>query len=973
MQLKNSNKWTGNVLNCIKICLLYTTVNASNVFAADFGINSSGTLYHTDGGWTASFNFLCINDNCQTATRQNGLFTRDVSSLSSEGEQVTIRFNVQDNSFPGGQCTTESVVTVTADGVEADSSCTRSDSGPAPDPDPAPQPDPDPSPQDPDPTPQPGATEFDQMAIVEGSNGNVVYIFELPEGINAIYHATTINGADQGFSQITNDVRVVRAASDNNPNAIYRWESPYTFSSGEFCYRIQANGNGETYLPGPAVNNTRCFNRFLQSEPPTGTLAAIPAGPWSETITLSGTATGDFGSPFIDVLIGGDVVNTTTARSDGTFTIDLVTNQGTGSQGNVTPNYPNGNYTIEVVARGLLGGEAQLGNFTRAFSNREFLPDVLVTDFAVRLRLRHEGEQRTPQSHDRFDPNYASGTGYYYGQIIDYEDHVEIKTWSFAGRPSVGNCVIGVRPNSFAEVPQYTVGCPAISNPSDGATHEMHIYDVNGVPWSEFRQRKTLLTWEYTTSPYYSSIMRYRSGQGGFGWKYEDPAYHAEAPDLRYYTGGLTSSNPVSGDGLEFSQEFNGINGEQMGEFLAGRVDFRQDFVDDEPATGGPLYTADSCLSCHINGTRGQSPLGDGTGAVGLSIRVGANGDPALPHPEYGGVLDTRSVEGVPPEGRLSVSGTSPGPVAGTTRLNYQLQNLAYGSVQNFEVRMAPQLPGLGLLEAIDNRTLEGFARAGSGRVHRTANGAIGRFGWKASVPTIREQVAKAYRNDMGVTNSLFPTHNLTEANTEAQAMVGSGIEFADDDLDVVTAYIVGLGIPVRRHPDVKYGLFGTGGGRLNPEPVTLNDPEIMRGERLFADIGCASCHMPEVRTGNTHPWVQLRNQVIRPYTDLLLHDMGEDLAGLPEGDASATEWRTPPLWGTRLLDRLAANSNFADAQLPFTSDLRDQATWLHDGRAQSREEAILWHGGEGEASRNAFMNLSASDRTAVLQFLQSL
>ncbi|MEO1338852.1 MAG: di-heme oxidoredictase family protein, partial [Myxococcota bacterium] len=329
-------------------------------------------------------------------------------------------------------------------------------------------------------------------------------------------------------------------------------------------------------------------------------------------------------------------------------------------------------------------------------------------------------------------------------------------------------------------------------------------------------------------------------------------------------------------------------------------------------------------------------------------------------------------VAGVPVEGQVSVVDTTPGPTAGTTRLNYRLSRLAYGPVQNYEVRMAPQLPGLGLLEAIDASTLRQWASEGSGRVHETPNG-VGRFGWKASTASVRQQVAKAYRNDMGVTSPSFPAHDLTPFNAEAGLLVGGAPEVSAQEIDLVTSYILGLGIPVRRHPDVKYGLYGTGGGRLNPEPITLSDPEIVRGEQLFANLGCASCHRPEVTTGHDHPWPQFRNQKIRPYTDLLLHDMGPELAGLPEGDATAQEWRTPPLWGTRLLDRLAENSGFSDAQLPFASRLRNRATWLHDGRASSREEAILWHGGEAAESRNNYRQLSASDQRALIRFLQSL
>ena len=781
------------------------------------------------------------------------------------------------------------------------------------------------------------------LTLLEGANGSPLFVFELPSQVNAVYTTARINGSNQQFTQISPSI--LKQPTDDDPSVVYSFQTNYNWDgSGEFCYRIQANGNGEHFLPGPGVPNLKCFNEYAQSEPPSGRIDSVPQGNWSGTETITGSASHPDGRVRIEVFIDGELAGTGAANGNGNFRVDVTTNQGSGEPSNVVPKYSNGQHTVKVDAVSLFGGRVTLGEYRPTFANSTFLPSVIVTDFAIRFRLRHEGEQRAPQSHDRFDETYDDGDGYYWGKITDYEDRLVIQTWNFPGRPSVGNCVMLVRPNSHGEVPTYTVGCPAVSGGSDGASHQMEITELGGKPWSQWRQEKALLHWEYTTGPWYSSIMRYRSGQGGFGWKYEDPQFHSEAPDLRYYSGDIASSNPVSGDGLEFSQEFNGINKEQLGEFLDGRVLFRENFIENGRG-GGPGYNAESCLHCHINGTRGQG----GEGGVGLIVRTREN---------YGDAFHT---QGSDAEGELTVSGTLAGP-NGLSRPNYQLMNLRKGSPGDYEIRMAPQLPGLGLLEAIPDATLRQWASEGSGRIHETPNG-IGRFGWKASTASIREQVAKAYRNDMGVTNPLFPSHD---------GQGGNSPEINNDELNLVTAYIQGLGIPVRRHPNVKYGLFGTNGGRLNPEPQTLSDPVIERGDQVFNDIGCATCHRPEVKTGNDHPYPQFRNLTIRPYTDLLLHDMGPDLAGISEGNATATEWRTPPLWGTRLLERLQENSNFSDAQLPFTSGL-NKTSWLHDGRANSRDEAIRWHGGEAEAAKNAYLALSNSDRSALIQFLRSL
>jgi CxxC motif-containing protein (DUF1111 family) len=208
-----------------------------------------------------------------------------------------------------------------------------------------------------------------------------------------------------------------------------------------------------------------------------------------------------------------------------------------------------------------------------------------------------------------------------------------------------------------------------------------------------------------------------------------------------------------------------------------------------------------------------------------------------------------------------------------------------------------------------------------------------GRFGWKAEAPSLRQQIAGAYSEDMGVTSSVFPVEAC--AGQPQDDGLADEPEVSDAELDVLETFIRTLAVPARRNPD---------------------DPTTLRGEQLFVDIGCAGCHAPTLTTGTTHPVPALRNQVIHPFTDLLLHDMGSGLTdNRTSFNASGAEWRTPPLWGLGLRDTVNTSTRL-----------------LHDGRARTVAEAILWHGGEALAARDAFRALTAIDRQALLQFLSS-
>jgi CxxC motif-containing protein (DUF1111 family) len=328
------------------------------------------------------------------------------------------------------------------------------------------------------------------------------------------------------------------------------------------------------------------------------------------------------------------------------------------------------------------------------------------------------------------------------------------------------------------------------------------------------------------------------------------------------------------------------------------------------------------------------------------------------PEPTYGGQLNPLGIQGVPGEGDPRVVTSSKhGKYDDGTKYElsvprYELRDLAYGDMSPDVLtspRTAPQMIGLGLLQAIDEADLLAHAdpddadRDGiSGRPNRVWDVAaqdvvLGRFGWKANQPRLEQQNSGAFVGDIGITSPLFPSENCTEAQTACAAAVTGGSPEIDGDLvALVDYYSKYLAVPARRQ---------------------VSDAQVLHGEELFEQVGCTGCHVTTFTTGSDKDFPELAHQVIHPYTDLLLHDMGDDLAdGRPDYEADGNEWRTPPLWGVGLF-----------------KDVNDHTRYLHDGRARNLEEAVLWHGGEAEASAAAFKALSADERNALLRFLGSL
>ncbi len=411
-----------------------------------------------------------------------------------------------------------------------------------------------------------------------------------------------------------------------------------------------------------------------------------------------------------------------------------------------------------------------------------------------------------------------------------------------------------------------------------------------------------------------------------------------------------------------------GLSNEERRLFERGDSFFTQNWVTAPASTDardglGPTFNAQACSSCHVHDGRGAPP--DPTGVqtrLGLLIRLSIPGeDPMtgapLPDPVYGGQLQDRAIIGVPAEGRLVVGyDTIEGHYGDGTTFEllsptYEIHDPAFGPLSAdvmMSPRLAPQVIGMGLLEAVP----EDVVRAGadpddrdgdgiSGRPNtvwdaRTGTEALGRFGWKANVASVEQQAAGAFLGDIGITSSLHPDQNCTTIQVAcAAALDGGRPELSDERLGTVTLYNRTLSVPAMRD---------------------IDNHEVRAGAELFENIGCASCHTQTMRTGPSDV-ATLANQTIHPYTDLLLHDMGEGLAdGRADFDATGNEWRTPPLWGLGLID-----------------DVNGHRFLLHDGRARTIAEAILWHGGEARASREAFRTLDADRRAELLAFLEAL
>jgi CxxC motif-containing protein (DUF1111 family) len=399
--------------------------------------------------------------------------------------------------------------------------------------------------------------------------------------------------------------------------------------------------------------------------------------------------------------------------------------------------------------------------------------------------------------------------------------------------------------------------------------------------------------------------------------------------------------------------------------FFVGSAFFNENWVI-APASAeshdglGPLYDARSCSACHFkDGRSAPPPEGQPMSTMLLRVSLPAR-DPfgaPLPHPVYGDQIQGAAIPSVEREADVfidyeTVSGTfADGERYELRRPSYRIENLGYGPITSDvqrSGRVAPALLGMGLLEAVGDADLEAYAdpedRDGdgiSGRTNRVwdasrARHSVGRFGWKAEQPSLLQQVAAAFLGDMGLVTSLFREENCSAAQTACQERPSGGApEVSDEILNAMVLYVRSLAVPARRD---------------------LEDESVQDGQVLFEKSGCASCHRPSFKTGSTPVLPELARIEIHPYTDLLLHDLGPELADQrPVYGASGSEWRTPPLWGLGLLSKVNGHT-----------------TLLHDGRARSTTEAILWHGGEAARARRAFVEMSRSERRSLVAFVES-
>jgi CxxC motif-containing protein (DUF1111 family) len=602
--------------------------------------------------------------------------------------------------------------------------------------------------------------------------------------------------------------------------------------------------------------------------------------------------------------------------------------------------------------------------------------DALVTRIADRVRARHAREDMF-QRYDLYLPFYweqrvlrmeivdrvaKGGTGI----VFNYTTLAQLNPAEFRafwlGRSAIAEY-------HFNAIASYVGSNPSTAYPGETEYHYT-ITLTNQLPENrplrigdrvELELSQFLLGVRNGQLNYYGTTVLYVVGEGIVPWYEEREYVVGGSRDSRRlpedaWLGGLTtlpyqySNEPQH----RFKQMAGNIAPASGVDFLLGRRLHHTDYTTGAHSEAGnpvfaqqmnkvgPKFVAQSCVACHVNNGRSLLP------AVGATIdravvKVGAAAD-GTPHPVLGEQLQPHAIGGTPEAG-VTLAGFTETTGAYGDGTPYTLRKPVLGfsgvTPSFYSLRVAPQLIGLGLLEAVPESTILALAdptdanKDGiSGRIHVVQDPEnefalrLGRFTYKGAMATVRHQIAYAFNRDMDVTSDLFP---ILDGETTARPP-----EISAAELDRMSRYTSLLGVGARRN---------------------LQDPQVIRGQQLFTTASCVACHTPSLTTGPYHPLAELRNQTIRPYTDLLLHDMGPGLAdNMDEEGATGSEWRTPPLWNIGL-----------------TAGVSGGEGYLHDGRARTIEEAILWHGGEAEQAKENFRKMSATDREAVVKFIRSL
>ncbi len=620
--------------------------------------------------------------------------------------------------------------------------------------------------------------------------------------------------------------------------------------------------------------------------------------------------------------------------------------------------------------------------------------DALVTRFSDRARDRHAKENHF-QLHDHYLPFYWE-TRTDQIEIVDYvakggttvrmnvitlgklDDLQAENRWWYIGN----NTLAEFCGNGVMNVISTTSYWKESNNNCRENFRQIKIGDKLEFEISLFLDGSTLLRGR---NHYYGSTFLYIVGKGLVPWDVTDmnpfvggKTFQRDSIEMpaSAQLGGIhslnrqTSAEPADhfmqmsyGTGYNNGQPF--MLGRRLAhtEFTNGKHDESEEngIFDEMVGKAGPNYVNSSCVQCHNR--NGRAPVA----AIGepLTKWVFKVGDGSgNPSPTIGRVLQPQNVNGAGSgEGGVSIASFTE--VNGLRKPNFQFER---GAPAQFSARIAPQLVGMGLLEAIPESAVLALADENdangdgiSGKAQKitdpvTGEVRLGRFGYKAATTSVRHQVAAALNTDMGVTTSVLPK---PDCGTSQSNCGNTGTELSDAHLANLVKYIALLGVRSQRD---------------------YNDAQVIQGKSLFTSTGCAACHTETFTTSAFAPLSEVRSQVIHPYTDLLLHDMGTGLAdNLGEGSATGAEWRTPPLWGIGLSPCVTGGVTGPDNTdgIPYGVDghkvCTPSANYLHDGRARNLDEAIRWHGGEGLKAEQKYEALSSADKSALVKFLNSL